>query len=136
VDPAQDLQERWAGWQRAIEDRDVQAVAEYLADDYALVLVQPNRAVLTRAQWLALLPDYVVSEYEIQEQVLDVEGDLAVALHRARMAATVLGADRSGTFVVSDVWRRYDGVWKVWRRHSTPLAAGAMPQPPKIELSS
>jgi hypothetical protein len=125
--PEQELLDRWADWQRAIEARDVQGIGEFLADDYALVLVQPGRAVRTRAQWLALLPDYVVSAYEIQEQVVDIGADVAVVLHRAWMEATVLGADRSGTFVVSDIWRRYDGVWKVWRRHSTPLAAGVMP---------
>ena len=131
----QELRARWAGWQRAIEARDVAGVGAFLAEDYALVLVQPSRAVVARAQWLALLPDYVVSAYEIEADVIDIDGDLAVVLHRAHMEATVLGADRSGTFVVSDVWRRDHGVWTVWRRHSTPLAAGPMPQP-KIELSS
>jgi hypothetical protein len=43
------------------------------------------------------------------------------------MHAIVLGEDRSGLFVISDVWRRRGGSWKVWRRHSTPLAAGVTP---------
>jgi len=136
MESEQELLERWAGWQQAIEDRDVRAIGDYLAADYALVLVQPSRAVIGRAQWLTMLPDYVVSDYEIEEQVVDIDGDLAVVLHRARMQATVLGADRSGTFVVTDVWRRYDGVWRVWRRHSTPLSAGAMPQSPKVASTS
>lgn len=43
--------------------------------------------------------------------------------------ATVLGVDRSGRFVISDCWRRgADGKWRVWRRHSTPLSAGVMPE--------
>ena len=29
--------------------------------------------------------------------------------------------------LVRDVWRRRDGEWKIWRRHSTPLAAGQLP---------
>jgi len=127
VDAEQELIERWHGWQASIEARDVSAASGYLADDYALVLVQPERAIVPRAAWLALLPDYVVSGYAIEAQVVEVSGDIGLILHRARQEATVNGADRSDTFVLTDVWRRTDGVWRVWRRHSTPLAAGAMP---------
>jgi ketosteroid isomerase-like protein len=129
VDPEQELVERWRGWQRSIEGRDIDAAAGYLADDFALELVQPSRAVVPRAAWLETLRDYVVADYAIEEQVIDLAGDVAVVLHRARMQATVLGVDRSGVFVLTDVWRRQDGTWRVWRRHSTPLAAGEMPTP-------
>ena len=124
-----DLSERWAAWQQAIERRDVDAARACLDDDFVLELVQPEAAVRTRAQWLAMLPDYVVSAYDVLDRLVDVDGDLGIVLHRARMTATVLGADRSGVFVVTDIWRRRDGVWKVWRRHSTPMSAGRMPGP-------
>ncbi|HZM73433.1 MAG TPA: nuclear transport factor 2 family protein [Candidatus Polarisedimenticolia bacterium] len=127
MDVEAELIERAEAWQRAIERRDVAAAGDYLADDYALVIVQPVRTVMQRAQWLALLPDYVVSDYEVAERIIDIEGDLALVLQRVRMEATVRGADRSGVFVLSDAWRRRDGAWKVWRRHSTPLSAGALP---------
>ncbi|HEY2887913.1 MAG TPA: nuclear transport factor 2 family protein [Candidatus Limnocylindrales bacterium] len=122
-----DLIERWRGWQASIEARDVAAAGGFLADDYALELVQPERSVVPRAAWLALLPDYVVSGYAIEAQIVEVHGDIGLILHRARQEATVRGADRSDTFVLTDIWRRIDGTWRVWRRHSTPLAAGAMP---------
>jgi len=127
VNDEADLIDRAEGWQGAIEARDVAAASELLADDYALVIVQPTRTVMPRAQWLALLPDYVTSEYEILERVVDVAGDVGLMLQRVRMEATVRGVDRSGIFILSDAWHRENGVWKVWRRHSTPLAAGAMP---------
>jgi ketosteroid isomerase-like protein len=129
MDAENELLERWAAWQHAIDHRDGSAAAGLLADDFALVLVQPARAVVTREQWLAMLPDYVISAYEVQEEVVEVAGDVATVLHRDRMQASVMGADRSGIFVITDVWRRYDGVWKMWRRHSTPMTAGAMPSP-------
>ena len=122
-----DLLERWQGWQRSIEERDIQAAGGYLDDNYALELVAPQAVVVSRAQWLETLPGYVVSSYSVDERIVDVDGDLAVVLHRARMQATVFGANRSGTFVITDVWRRREGVWWVWRRHSTPLQAGPMP---------
>jgi len=127
MDSAAELLERAEAWQRAIEARDPAAAGEFLADDFALEIVEPARAVVPRAQWLALLPDYVISEYEILERVVDVDGDVGFILQRGRMVATVLGDDRSGIFVLSDLWRRQGGAWRVWRRHSTPFSAGELP---------
>lgn len=126
-DAESEIVARSEGWQRAIEARDVDTAANYLAEDYALVIVQPAGSIVPRADWLALLPDYVVTGYEVLERIVAIDGDLALMLQRVHQQATVRGADRSGIFVLSDTWRRRDGTWKVWRRHSTPLAAGAMP---------
>ena len=122
-----DLADAIARFERCIIDRDRQAAEAVLHPDYALVLVQPARALIPRARWLEVLPDYIVHEYAVEESVLDVEGDTATSLHRDRMSATVLGEDRSGTFVITDVWRRTPDGWRLWRRHSTPLSAGHMP---------
>lgn len=126
MDLEADLIDRSERWQRAIERRDVAAASDCLAEDYALEIVQPTRVVMFRAQWLTLLPDYHVSDYEIQERIVEVDGDLGLMLQRVRMQATVLGAERSGIFVLTDAWRRREGTWRVWRRHSTPLSAGVI----------
>ena len=112
---------------RCIQERDQAAAEAVLDGDYALVLVQPAQAVIPRSRWLEVLPDYVVHDYAIEHSVVDIDGDLATVLHRDRMSATVLGEDRSGTFVITDIWRRRADGWRVWRRHSTPLSAGTMP---------
>jgi ketosteroid isomerase-like protein len=122
-----DLELAMTEFQRCITERDVKAAAVVLDADYALVLVQPVAAVIPRDRWLASLPDYIVHSYEVQEQLIDVDGDVAAVLHRAKMQATVSGVDRSGVFIVTDVWRRRDGQWRVWKRHSTPLTAGPVP---------
>jgi hypothetical protein len=88
--------------------------------------VQPVRNVMGRAVWLEMLADYVVHEWEVEERIVDLDGDVAAMLQRVRMLATVMGEDRSGIFVLSDLWRRVDGEWRVWRRHSTPLMAGQL----------
>lgn len=75
-----------------------------------------------------MLDRYVVHDYAVQERVVDEDGEVAVVLQRVRMRAVVGEVDRSGVFVLSDVWRRHAGVWRVWRRHSTPLEAGVMPR--------
>lgn len=122
-----ELKQRIAAFERCIEERDEVAADDVLDADYALVLVQPDPATMPRERWLEVLGDYVVHDYELQERTVDIDGDCAAVLQRVAMRATVLGEDRSGVFVLSDIWRRRDGVWRVWRRHSTPLAAGTMP---------
>ena len=122
-----ELRARDEGWRRSIVARDAEAVLDFLDEDYRLELVQPERSVIHRELWLRTLSDYHVHEWTEEDQVIDVQGDLGVILHRVYMRATVLGADRSGVFVLTDIWRRQDGRWKVWRRHSTPLTAGSLP---------
>ena len=122
-----DLDEARQRFQHAITARDVALAETVLHSGFTLTLVQPVRATMPRDRWLAVLPDYIVHSYECEEEVVDVHGDLAAVLHRDRMVATVLGQDRSGTFVISDVWLREPDGWRVWRRHSTPLAAGRLP---------
>ena len=112
---------------RCIQERDGPAAEKILDPTYALILVTPSRAVMPRERWLDVLPDYVVHEYVVEEQIVDEDRDYAAVLSRVRMRATVLDEDRSGVFVLSDFWRKVDGSWKVWRRHSTPLSAGRMP---------
>ena len=122
-----DLAAQIDDFQRCIHSRDRTLAETVLDPDFALVLVHPAAAAMPRERWLEVLPDYVVHEYEVQERSVDIDGDTAAVLQRVRMQATVLGEDRSGPFVISDVWRKRDGTWKVWRRHSTPLEAGRMP---------
>jgi ketosteroid isomerase-like protein len=113
---------------RVVRERDAAGAEALLHPDYALVLVQPAPAVMPRARWLEVLPDYVVHDWSVEERTADVDGDTAAVLSRITMVATVLGEDRSGKIIMSDVWRRDgDGTWRVWKRHSTPLSAGRMP---------
>lgn len=116
-----------AEFQRVIEARDVEAARGVLADGYALCLVHPSALVVPLDQWLATLPEYVVHEWVVQEQQVHVDGDCGAVLQRGFQRATVRGEARDGLFVISDVWRRREGVWRVWRRHSSPLSAGEMP---------
>ena len=122
-----ELAARMAEFDRVVLERDTELAESVLDEDYQLVLVQPSPAEMPRDRWLAVLPDYVVDEFLVESQQVDVDGDTAAVLSKVSMRATVLGQDRSGVFVVSDVWRRRPDGWRVWRRHSTPASAGRMP---------
>ena len=99
---------RAALWDAAFRDRNEFAAADLLDPDFAQELVHPLRNVMTRSVWLEVL-------------LLFVDGDFAALLQRVRMRGTVMGEDRSGDWVLSDLWRRVGGEWRVWRRHATPL---------------
>jgi uncharacterized protein DUF4440 len=124
---ADDLAVRSGDFDQVVLSRDTALAADVLAEDFALVLVHPAPAVVPRSAWIEMLPDYVVHAWEVEAQKIEVRDDLGVVLQRLRMEATVLGEDRSGPFVVSDLWIQVDDEWRVWRRHSTPLSAGRMP---------
>jgi hypothetical protein len=122
-----DLAGRSDEFDRVVLSRDRELATEVLDEDFALVLVHPEPAVVPRAAWIQMLPDYVVHKWEVEEQKVEVREHFGTVLQRIQMEATVLGQDRSGPFVVSDLWVPVDDVWRVWRRHSTPLSAGRMP---------
>jgi hypothetical protein len=128
VSAEEDIVERGDAWQRAIEARDPEAAAEILADDYALVVTHPEAAVMPREEWLRVLPSYEVSAYEIHDRTVEIREDVAVVVQRIAMTAVVFGVDRSGVFILVDLWVRDAGTWRVWRRHSTPLSAGSLPR--------
>lgn len=121
------LRAAMAEFDRVVLDRDVAAADRVLHADYALVISHPAPGGAARASWLALLPDYVVHAWTAVSQVVAVDGETAVVCQVVDMNATVMGNDRSGRFVLTDVWRAVDGQWRVWRRHSTPLSAGVLP---------
>lgn len=121
-----DLAAAMADFQACVESRNPIAADAVLDRNFALVLVQPAPAVMLRDRWLEVLPDYVVHAYASGPADVAMDGDVVVVLHKDEMTATVLGEDRSGTFVITDVWRRRDDGWRLWRRHSTPLHAGRL----------
>ena len=121
-----ELAARMTTLDKCITERDVDLARTVLDDDYMLIIAQPKLVTMPRDRWLEVLPDYAVHGYALEAQHVDVDGDLAAVLQKVSMQATVLGHDRSGVFVISDIWRLRDADWRIWRRHSTPFSAGSM----------
>ena len=116
-----------ANFDRCVQERDSQLAETVLHSDYALIPTNPTLQVVSRSVWLGMLPDYVVHSWRVEEHILDASGDCAASLQRVDMHATVLGVDRSGLFILTDIWRRHEDEWLVWRRHSTAMSAGTLP---------
>jgi hypothetical protein len=58
VDLDAQISDRTDRWQLTIQARDPEGAAPFLSDDYALVILQPQPAVVRRDEWLRMLPDY------------------------------------------------------------------------------
>jgi len=126
-----ELEARNAAWEQALLTRNVEAAADFLHEDYALVIVHPEPATMRRADWLGALPAYVIHRWSPAAPIIDVQGEMGLVHHRVDMDATVFGQDRSGLFILTDCWLHGpDGAWRVWRRYSAPLSAGALPPAP------
>jgi ketosteroid isomerase-like protein len=123
-----EIGDRTDAWQLTIEARDPEAAAHFLSDDYALVILQPQPVVVRRDEWLRMLPDYDVRGYSVEERIVQAGGDLCTVFQRVDQTAVVKGVERSGIFILVDVWVREATAWRVWRRHSTPLSAGPAPR--------
>jgi hypothetical protein len=67
-------------FERAVRERDGGLAERVLHAEFALVLVHPEPAELPRAEWLRMLPDYVVSEWTVEQHRTDVDGDSAAVL--------------------------------------------------------
>jgi SnoaL-like domain len=122
------ISDRTDRWQLTIQARDPEGAALFLSDDYALVILQPQPAVVRRDEWLRMLPEYVVSGYSVEERIVEAGSDLCTVFQRVDQTALVKGVERSGIFILVDVWVREADAWRVWRRHSTPLSAGTAPR--------
>ena len=128
MDVEAEIGERTDRWQRAIEARDPDAAARFLSDDYALIILQPQPAIVRREEWLRMLPDYDVRGYAVEERIVEATRDLCTVFQRVDQTAVVKGVERSGIFILVDVWVRDADEWRVWRRHSAPLSAGSAPR--------
>jgi ketosteroid isomerase-like protein len=113
------LEERLAD---SIRRGDAEAAGSLLADDFVLTStggVSPN---MPRDEWLAALPQ--LDTRSLAPEVLDsrVFGDVMVARVLAHWEASLGERDLSGTYAVSDVFRRHDGSWQLAWRISVRLA--------------
>jgi hypothetical protein len=120
-----DLSWRVEDFDQSVIERDADLAGSLLSDDFALVVTEPSPRTTPRERWLAVLRDYVVSEWTVLDRETYVAGASALVLSRVDMVATVLGVDRSGLFTTTDLWLRHDdGRWYDHRRISTPGSAG------------
>ena len=111
-------------WHDAIIRADTVALRGILAPEFTLTLapqVDANSVPLER--YLANTMAYHLHEDRWEASDIRVIGDAAVVTSRYWQRATVGTRDRSGRFVLTDVWDRRGGTWRVVARWSLWLDA-------------
>lgn len=105
----------------AIQSRDTMQTKKYQHSSYFLAYTTKEKPIqiLPRQAWLNLLKDYVTHSFVIDDIRVKVYGKIAVAMLMVRQQATVRGEDRSGHFVLTDVWLKKGKKWLIIERHSS-----------------
>ena len=105
----------------AIKTQDTTQTKKFQADTYFLAYMIQGMPIqiLPRQSWLMLLKDYVTQSFTIDDIKVNVYGNTAVAMLMFTQKATVRGQDRSGQFVLTDIWVKGDKGWLIAERHSS-----------------
>lgn len=106
-------------WMRAWVDQDLAALDRFLAPDYTLVIGNAPANIVSRAEWLSMIPRYVCTRFAYRDVQCRALDGLVLMSAIAEQQASVDGIDRSGRFFVTDIWRRHGDGWQVAARYST-----------------
>jgi His/Glu/Gln/Arg/opine family amino acid ABC transporter permease subunit len=114
-----DLAERFM---TAIAERDMDFLERHLGEEFVLITGRPGHETRSRAEWLEVTASaYEIRSFRFDElEVLDY-GDVGVVRSRYSQEATMGGADRTQTYLMTDVWHRSEGDFRLTTRHISPL---------------
>lgn len=105
-------------WMQAWMDNNTARLEAVLAPEFRLITGESW--IMPRQQWLEAVPRYKCDAFQYEEQEVRLYGNTAVMQSRSTQRATFNGNDRSGHFLITDVWvQQPDGAWQVVHRHSS-----------------
>jgi hypothetical protein len=100
----------------AVRGRDRAAAEALLADDFALTSSLGTGLHVDKEAWLAGLGRIETEELRARDVQAEVFSDVGVVVWRMDWEARLGGDDLSGPYLVSDVWLRENGGWRLrWR---------------------
>ncbi|HJW08648.1 MAG TPA: nuclear transport factor 2 family protein [Holophagaceae bacterium] len=123
---ARDVEAAERAWMSAWLGKDVETCRGIL--DEGFVLTSATGVLMGKAEWLEKATGaFSATEFRwLSILVRKLAPDVAVAHVKSSQIATVHGRDWSGVFLMTDVWVRRAGIWKVTARQGLgPLPAAA-----------
>jgi len=112
------LKQRSADWMQAWMDNNMTLLENILAPEFRLITGE--FWIMPRQMWLDNVPNYTCSEFTYHEQEVRMYGNTAIMQSRTSQKAAFNGNDRSGDFLITDVWvLQPDGTWQVVHRHTS-----------------
>ena len=106
----------------AVADRDLDFLERHLGEEFTLTTGRPGHETRNRSEWLEVTATtYEIRSFSFDElEALDY-GEVAVVRSRYSQEASMGGADRTQTFLMTDVWHRREGAFRLVTRHISPL---------------
>lgn len=124
--------EQERAWANAMQARDLTQLNNLVTDDFFVTIAVQGMPiqVTQREPWLSVMPNYEILEMTLDDIRATVYGDVAVVTLLWTQRARVSGGERSGTFFITDIWRKIGTDWRVAERHSSrpEPATAARPQ--------
>ena len=112
-------------WNNAIQQQDMEQMSHFMAIGTQGLPLQ----IVPRENWLTVLASYYISTFTLDDIHVHVYGDTAIVLMLYTQQATIRGQDRSGHFVLTDVWIKKSHGWRVVERHSSRPEPQALRRP-------
>ena len=123
-----ELEQQWAS---AIQKQDSTQMNHFLSESYFLAIGaqdQPLR-IVPREAWIETLKEYRTESFRVDDIKVHIYGTVAIVLMLFTQTATVRGQDRSGQFMITDIWNKQEDGWRVVERHSSRPESQAIARP-------
>ena len=109
----------------AVRLRDAAWLEDRLGAEFVLVTGRPGHEVRSREEWIRVTAEeYEIESFAFEELEVLEYGEVAIARARYRQEGRMGGADRAGAYLMTDVWVRREGDWRLVTRHISPLEEG------------
>ena len=131
TETAQHIIELEHAWANAMRTRNLEELNRLVTDDFFVTIAVQGMPIQTtqRERWLTSMPNYDIREMQFDDIRAVVYGDVAVATLIWTQRAFVNGNERSGTFFITDIWRKIGDDWRVAERHSSRPEPAAAARP-------
>lgn len=123
--PCVDVVSLEAEWRDALLSKDEDALRRLIHPRFKLVGIRSTGSVAVDLdQWIAALRRMDIAALDVRVTDCVALADVIVATVDAQWKVRYLGQPIDERVLLTDVWVREDGRWRVVRRHSSPVPAG------------
>jgi ketosteroid isomerase-like protein len=123
--PCTDVRTLEAEWRDALLSKDEAALRRLIHPQYKLVGIRSTGSVaVDLEQWIAALRRMDIAALEVRVTDCVALDNVIVATVDAQWKVRYLGQPIDERVLLTDVWVREDGRWRVVRRHSSPVPSG------------
>lgn len=123
--PCADVRTLEAEWRDALLKKDEAALHRLIHPQYKLVGIRSTGSVAVNLeQWIAALRRMDIVALEVRVTDCVALDNVIVATVDAQWKVRYLGQPIDERVLLTDVWVRENGTWRVLRRHSSPVPGG------------